>query len=161
MVLTPELRHKHGWQNWDWEKIKFIDLDRQPLKYCDATMSSWQTLAWWTPTIINIDTYVSNDKLMSNTPGRINITKNWRYLVICNLWCWNATLVTTWVAITRNWNIEAYQFVSISAWTTRAMHSVSKIINCKAWDYLQMTWYWFVIEYTSDKTNMQVQELLI
>lgn len=30
-MLTPEQRHKHSWLNWDWEKIKYRDIDWIPV----------------------------------------------------------------------------------------------------------------------------------
>lgn len=158
-MIGEWLRHRHSGLNNDGEKIRHSDLIIVPKKYCDATKSTTQNPGQ-TGSVINIDTYKTNDPWMSVTGWRITITKTARYLVICNLGTGNAFQTITWVAIHRNGSEEAYSYLDIPNWSNRALASVSKVISCQQGDYLEMFWYsWANIENAVGKTNMQVQEL--
>ena len=124
-MLTPELRHKHTGLQWDWEKIKYSDLDWAPTSSLwtqtfttVASFGLWTTkvTCWFKPKVIQIMTIINNQASW-NYVSLTDIswytmfyytTSGWYFIVsttniidiLDNLW--NSTLGTI-VSIDNDW----------------------------------------------------------
>lgn len=114
--------------------------DTGDLLYCNASLTSNQSIATSSSTIINFDSYDTNDAGMSVVWGRITITKDWRYAI-------NATI--EWddvsVACVVKWNMSIswnqnyrnnQQKPAISSFIVS--HSFSDTLNLTTGDYIEL-----------------------
>lgn len=151
-MLTHELRHRHSWLAWDWEKIKFSDIEwfTSSSKYCLAT-----TTTWWNP--INWNTFSTNDPWMSKTNWQVTITDSWLYMIVTNSYQTNLWTIA-WISLKINWTEVATNFIQnyyLSSY--RETFPLTYIANLNTGDYITVWTFWSI--YNLSSTYLQVVKI--
>jgi hypothetical protein len=138
-MLTPDLRHKHSWLAWDWEKIKYSDLEWAPT-------SSWWSIKSWHFTI--------------TATGNIVITGLWfkpKHLrILSNISWWTWSIKSDWVT---DWTNMHNTYDYNTTWWMRSYYVTTSLIyieDWSSWTFQNMTWIitsfdidWFTINITN------------
>jgi hypothetical protein len=158
-MITEDQRHKHTWLAWDWEKIKYSDLEWAPdnseKKYCFAYTSVW----WLTWNYVDLEDFETNDSWMSATANQITITKNWLYEINWSAYV-SSDVQAHWVGIFVNWTQWAMHFDNNYYKNTyRSIRPVLRKWRLSVWDVVKLYIIWTQYNYDNPTTFLQVVEI--
>ncbi len=156
---TPELLYQ-----WPAYGNQIEKLDRQSIKwltpkYCYATIAANQSIPNNTSTVINFDTFTTNDSRMSATDWRITIPATWLYVVeACSVY----TAGWSWVVfhdILRNWSAQLWDSTQWFYKQEHKVYSPPNVCNLTTTlllnqnDYIQLSVFqdsWWAVNWYAD-----------
>jgi hypothetical protein len=131
-MLTPDLRHKHSWLAWDWEKIKYSDLEWAPT-------SSW----WWNNYQTTVQQSISTAWTTITITPNFNINKvkiiafnNWNPWAKCDTLYTASNNQAIWVmeSYSYNWSyiVPTFSDYNSTSWVLRLDNYNNSTQNIRA-----------------------------